>query len=420
MLLTPRGVPSHRADIDGLRALAILLVVVYHVWLGRVSGGVDVFLMVSAFFLTGSFARRMQEGRPLQLGSFWIRRFLRLVPAAAVTIAGVLAVAFVAFPRTEWPRVWSEAWSSLFYVENWTLAFSEVDYYARSSQTPSVFQHFWSLSVQGQVFLLWPLLFAGVWLALRTRRHLIVPALFAVFGTIFVVSLVFSIMETNSAQDFAYFDTRTRLWEFAAGFSGRLGAARSTWSDPRRSNARLDRCARDRRLRHRHRRAGRVPRLSRAVADPLRSARDHRRSGRGSRRTDGVPRIASSPVRVARRLRALPGPLARSGDLDGLLRSIRTGDAGGLRHHRALLRPREAALPVSSSSLSGRRRRSKGRRSSGSGCSSRPCWSSRYRSARGRAPSCSAPTRSRRVTPRGTRARPRSIRPSISRASTCR
>lgn len=211
------GVSSHRADIDGLRALAILLVVVYHVWLGRVSGGVDVFLMVSAFFLTGSFARRMQEGRPLQLGSFWIRRFLRLVPAAAVTIAGVLAVAFLAFPRTEWPRVWSEAWSSLFYVENWTLAFSEVDYYARASQTPSVFQHFWSLSVQGQVFLLWPLLLAGVWLTLRTRRHLIVPALFAVFGIIFVVSLVFSVLETNSAQDFAYFDTRTRLWEFAAG-----------------------------------------------------------------------------------------------------------------------------------------------------------------------------------------------------------
>ncbi|WP_292765293.1 acyltransferase family protein [Microbacterium sp. UBA3486] len=214
----PSGAASpHRADIDGLRALAILLVVVYHVWLGRVSGGVDVFLMVSAFFLTGSFVRRMQDARPLQLGAFWIRRFLRLVPAAAVTIAGVLAVALVAFPRTEWPRVWSEAWSSLFYVENWTLAFSEVDYYARASQTPSPFQHFWSLSVQGQVFLLWPVLFAGVWLALRNRRHLIVPALFAVFGAVFVVSLVFSIVETGRAQDFAYFDTRTRLWEFAAG-----------------------------------------------------------------------------------------------------------------------------------------------------------------------------------------------------------
>lgn len=208
---------EYRADIDGLRALAIVLVVAYHVWLGRVSGGVDVFLMVSAFFLTASFVRRLESQRPLALGPFWLRRFRRLLPAAAVTIVGVLGVALATYPQTEWPRVWSEAWSSLFYVENWTLALSEVDYYARESVTPSPFQHFWSLSVQGQVFILWPLIIAGVWMVLRRRRHLIVPALALVFGVIFVVSLGFSVVETMRAQSFAYFDTRTRLWEFAAG-----------------------------------------------------------------------------------------------------------------------------------------------------------------------------------------------------------
>jgi peptidoglycan/LPS O-acetylase OafA/YrhL len=223
-LSPPRGPASastslsaRRTDIDGLRALAILLVVVYHVWLGRVSGGVDVFLMVSAFFLTGSFVGRMQEARPLQLGSFWLRRFRRLLPAAAITIVGILGVALVAYPQTEWPRIWREAWSSLFYVENWALAFAEVDYYARASQIPSPFQHFWSLSVQGQVFVLWPVIIGAVWFVLRRRRHLIVPALFATFGAVFLVSLGFSILETARSQDFAYFDTRTRLWEFAAG-----------------------------------------------------------------------------------------------------------------------------------------------------------------------------------------------------------
>lgn len=209
--------PGYRADIDGLRALAILLVVVYHVWLGRVSGGVDVFLMVSAFFLTTSFVRRSQSDRTLELGSFWLRRFRRLLPAAAVTIVGVLAVALLSYPQTEWSRVWSEGWSSLFYVENWTLAFSEVDYYARYSVTPSPFQHFWSLSVQGQVFILWPMIIAAVWRVLRGRRHLIVPALAIVFGAVFIASLVFSIVETGRAQSFAYFDSRARLWEFAAG-----------------------------------------------------------------------------------------------------------------------------------------------------------------------------------------------------------
>lgn len=211
------AIAGHRSDIDGLRALAILLVVVYHVWLGRVSGGVDVFLMVSAFFLTATFVRRAQEGRAPDLSGFWLRRFRRLLPAAAITITSVLVVALIAYPQTEWPRVWREAWSSLFYVENWTLAFSEVDYYARASVTPSPFQHFWSLSVQGQVFVLWPIIFALVWLLFRDRRGLIVPVLATVFGVIFAGSLAFSIAETAQSQTFAYFDTRTRLWEFAAG-----------------------------------------------------------------------------------------------------------------------------------------------------------------------------------------------------------
>ncbi|WP_314422921.1 acyltransferase family protein [uncultured Microbacterium sp.] len=207
----------YRGDIDGLRTLAIVLVVVYHVWLGRVSGGVDVFLMISAFLLTGSLARRAIEGTPLALGSFWTRRFRRLVPAAAVTLLAVLGAAAALMPPTQWPRIWTETLASLFYVQNWQLAFSEVDYYARDSAATSPLQHFWSLSIQGQVFLLWPVLIGIVALLLRDRRHLVRPALIAVFLVIFVWSLAFSIVETRDAQAFAYFDTRTRLWEFAAG-----------------------------------------------------------------------------------------------------------------------------------------------------------------------------------------------------------
>ncbi|MFB4352932.1 acyltransferase family protein [Microbacterium sp. LS_15] len=208
---------EYRADIDGLRALAVLLIVVYHVWLGRVSGGVDVFLMVSAFFLTGSFARRIQDDRPLALATFWARRFLRLVPAATATVLLTLGVVAAAYPRTEWTRAWSEAWSSLFYVENWALAFSGVDYYARDAVVPSPFQHFWSLSVQGQVFLLWPVLIGAVWLLFRQRRRMILPALAIVFSAVFALSLVHSISLTSESQVFAYFDTGARLWEFAAG-----------------------------------------------------------------------------------------------------------------------------------------------------------------------------------------------------------
>lgn len=215
--LSADGSVAYRADIDGLRALAILLVVVYHVWLGRVSGGVDVFLMTSAFFLTASFARRMKHGARMRVGTYWLRKFRRLLPAAVVTLLGVLATAYFLYPPTMWPSLWRQTWASLFYVQNWELAFSEVDYYARDEAVPSALQHFWSLSVQGQVFVLWPLIFLVVAFVVRRTRIRADLLLAVVFGLIFAASLAFSIHETATNQMFAYFDTRTRLWEFAAG-----------------------------------------------------------------------------------------------------------------------------------------------------------------------------------------------------------
>lgn len=208
---------DYRADIDGLRALAILLVVAYHVWADRVSGGVDVFLMVSAYFLTATFLRRYDADEPLRVRAYWAHRFRRLVPPAAVTILGVLAVAWLAYPATRWPSIWRESWASLLYVENWALAFAEVDYYARDEAVASPLQHFWSLSVQGQVFLLWPLVFVAAAAIARATRIPAPTLALAAFGAIFAGSFVWSIIETRDSQVFAYFDTSTRLWEFAAG-----------------------------------------------------------------------------------------------------------------------------------------------------------------------------------------------------------
>lgn len=208
---------AYRYDIDGLRALAIVLVVIYHVWVGRVSGGVDVFLMISAYFLTASLAKRAARGEKPRLLQYWALRFRRLMPAAAVTILGVVITAYLVFPPTEWPRVWRESWASLFYYQNWALAFSEVDYYNLAGALPSPLQHFWSLSVQGQVFILFPIVIAIVGVLTFGKRALVRPLLIVVFTAIFAGSLWFSITETMANQTFAYFDTRTRLWEFAAG-----------------------------------------------------------------------------------------------------------------------------------------------------------------------------------------------------------
>ena len=213
----PTVASTWRADIDGLRAFAIVLVVVYHVWLGRVSGGVDVFLMVSAFFLTASFLRRSESLRPTDLPVFWARRFARLVPAAAVTIGAVLAFTAAFLPGSQWRAVWSQAWASLFYVQNRELSAASVDYYARTETFPSILQHFWSLSVQGQVFLLWPVLILLAVLVARALDRAVRPVLIAVFAAVFVVSLGYSVLLTSADQQIAYFSTPARLWEFALG-----------------------------------------------------------------------------------------------------------------------------------------------------------------------------------------------------------
>lgn len=209
--------PVYRPEVQGLRALAVLMVVTYHIWFGRVSGGVDIFLLVSAFLLTLSFIRKVEEGRPLDLARYWLHMFKRLLPAVVVVLVGVLAATAVFVPRSRWTEILSQTWSSLFYFQNWVLAANSVDYYEADQSVASPLQHFWSLSVQGQVFILWPLLFALAALIARAAKIRFRRAVLLVFGSVFVLSLAFSIHETYTNQVHAYFDTRTRLWEFAFG-----------------------------------------------------------------------------------------------------------------------------------------------------------------------------------------------------------
>src|SRR5699024_3763416 len=100
-----RSRPAFRGELHGLRALALVLVAVYHIRLGRVSGGVDVFLFLSAFFLTGTFVRRLESGQPLGVPRYWLHVFKRLLPPAAVTILLTLVATAALLPSSLWPTV---------------------------------------------------------------------------------------------------------------------------------------------------------------------------------------------------------------------------------------------------------------------------------------------------------------------------
>lgn len=214
----PAGKPrKFLPEVQGLRALAVLMVVSYHVWFGRISGGVDIFLLISAFLLTGQFTRKLESGKALELFKYWAHLFKRLLPLIVVTLLATLGATNLLLPQTSWNSIFGQTWASLFYYQNWFLAAESVDYYAQDHSLASPLQHFWSLSIQGQIFILWPLIFAVAALIARRGKLKIRPLLVYMFGAVFVASLVFSIITTHTNQAFAYFDTRTRLWEFALG-----------------------------------------------------------------------------------------------------------------------------------------------------------------------------------------------------------
>ena len=212
---SPVPTEGHRPEIDGLRAIAVLLVAVHHIWLGRVSGGVDVFLMLTGFLITGSLVRAAERGR-IRYGAFLARLATRLVPTAVLVIGVTLVATRFLLPEIRWRDTIAEGVASALYHENLYLALGSVDYLARDDGT-SLFQHFWSLSIQGQFYLLWPLpIGLALWWATRRgtspRRSLVI-----VLGAVFTVSLAYSVHITRSDQAWAYFDTGARLWEFALG-----------------------------------------------------------------------------------------------------------------------------------------------------------------------------------------------------------
>ncbi|WP_420364954.1 acyltransferase family protein [Curtobacterium sp. L3-7] len=209
-----------RWDIQGLRAFAVLAVVLYHLWPNRLPGGfvgVDVFFVISGFLITGHLLREQTATGRIALGRFWSRRAKRLLPGAFLTLLATGAAVLVLVPSTLWGQYGRELIASTIYVQNWQLASDSVDYLASDNQ-PSPFQHFWSLSVEEQFYIALPILLVLLALALRrTRWHAPVRTARVLLGAVVVVSLVWCVVETRTAPGIAYFSTATRAWEFALG-----------------------------------------------------------------------------------------------------------------------------------------------------------------------------------------------------------
>ncbi|MDG4780375.1 acyltransferase [Micromonospora sp. WMMD961] len=224
---------AFRGDVEGLRALAVVLVLVGHASQQLVPGGfvgVDVFFVISGFLITGLLVAEVNRTGHLSLIGFYGRRAKRLLPAAVVVLIGTLLLTFAFLPRTRWSATgWDVVFSGL-YAMNWRLAEQSVDYLA-ANRAPSILQHFWSLGVEEQFYLVWPLLLAAaVWLG--RRRYARTGYLLIALTLVAVPSFAWSVWLTEDNPARAYFVTTTRMWELALGgflalLAGHLKARRT-------------------------------------------------------------------------------------------------------------------------------------------------------------------------------------------------
>jgi peptidoglycan/LPS O-acetylase OafA/YrhL len=209
---------TYRPDLQGLRALAVIAVLIFHVWPQTFRGGfvgVDVFFVISGFLITSLLVAEHEATGKVDLPRFWARRFLRLLPAASLVLLAIIVGTLIFLPKPMWIATGLQALAAAVYFENWALVLQSVDYWAQGQSATPV-QHFWSLSIEEQFYIFWPPLVAlcGV-LALRGRRSLRFYATLLVLFII-AVSLTLSVIPDPESGS-PYFKTTTRAWELALG-----------------------------------------------------------------------------------------------------------------------------------------------------------------------------------------------------------
>lgn len=213
----PVGVNKRfRPEIEGLRFVAALLVASYHLWTGRVSGGVDVFFVVSGFLISTTLLNHLDRYGEVKPLTYLTRLAYRLLPAAATVLVSVLVATRILMPESTWASIGHEVRASALYSQNWYLAIHSTNYLAQWNEKTPV-QHFWALSVQGQFYLAWLLLFAIIVRFARRWPSLTIPVASAVLAIVFTCSLAYSVWFTRVDQPVAYFSTFARAWEFALG-----------------------------------------------------------------------------------------------------------------------------------------------------------------------------------------------------------
>jgi peptidoglycan/LPS O-acetylase OafA/YrhL len=217
-----------RPDIEGLRAVAVMSVVLFHAGVPGVTGGfvgVDVFFVISGFLITGMLWRQARTRGTVRLAGFYGARARRLLPASAVVAVVAMIASVLLLSPLQIKKVSIDAITSAMYVSNYWFIATGTNYFTKDDRlTLSPFQHYWSLGVEEQFYLVWPVLIVvTAWLVRRVLRRSIDLAApsstpyVTVLAIVALVSFSLSLVITYVIPPVAYFSLPTRAWQLATG-----------------------------------------------------------------------------------------------------------------------------------------------------------------------------------------------------------
>jgi peptidoglycan/LPS O-acetylase OafA/YrhL len=228
----PRGGPSlsYIPALDGIRGVAILVIMSYHAGVFLTSGGfysLDMFFALSGFLITSLLLSEWQRTSKIRLGRFWARRARRLLPALLVMLLGVAFFAAFLVPAATYPTLRGDSLSAIFYYANWHFIANGSNYFDQTALTSPV-THTWSLAVEEQFYLIWPLVFLGVFKLWKSTRALLVVCVVGALASAIEMGLLYTPGDINRV----YYGTDTRAQSLLTGAA--LAVSLSLWADHRR------------------------------------------------------------------------------------------------------------------------------------------------------------------------------------------
>ena len=217
---------SFRPDVEGLRAVAVTLVVLYHAGVGGLSGGyvgVDVFFVISGYLITGLLLREHERTGRISFRDFYARRARRILPLASLVLLATIGGAAVLLTSSRLDAIAKDgSWTSIF-AANVHFAASGADY-LNATAPPSPLQHYWSLAVEEQFYVVWPLVLLVALRLFRVQNRAGSWRVLPPTGLLVAISLWWSIHQTAQNANAAYFSAFTRAWELGFGALVALGA----------------------------------------------------------------------------------------------------------------------------------------------------------------------------------------------------